>query len=211
MSLIFASIATGFLDANCGIIGNPATGNFILTDVGGSVDEVLQKAGSMGLTNCTTVFFTHGHLDHIGGAAEVKKRTGARLLLHEKDVDLYNKYEMQCRQFGLPYRPLVPLDGTVKEGDTIEVDGVVGRVIHTPGHSPGSSCLYFPSMGLLINGDTLFQGSYGRTDLWGGNMAELRHSIKTKLFTLPDDTKVIAGHGGPTTIGREKRSNLINY
>ena len=202
----------GLLEANCCILGNPATGNYIVSDVGGDADDVVQHAAKLGFKKCVGIYFTHGHFDHIGGAAEMKKLTDAPIYIHEGDVELYNNIEMQCKAFRVPpIKKLPEIDFKLKENDTIDLDGHIGKIIHTPGHSPGSSCLYFENEKLLINGDTLFQGSYGRTDLWNGSMKQLKSSICDKLFKLPGDTIVITGHGNNTTIGKEVRSNFIRY
>ena len=157
------------------------------------------------------VLNSHCHFDHIGGVKEMKELTQAPIYIHEADIELYYKIDVQCREFRVPIiKDLPQIDVKMKENDVIDLDGHIGKLIHTPGHSPGSSCLYFEKEHLLINGDTLFRGSYGRSDLWNGNYQTLKNSIKNKLFNLPPETVVITGHGENTTIGKEKRTNMIN-
>ncbi|ELP91651.1 beta lactamase domain, putative [Entamoeba invadens IP1] len=209
---VYKVIPAGIFDANCTIVGHPKTGNYVLCDVSGSSEQIVAEAKGLGLTKCVGVFFTHGHFDHIGDATKIKQLTGAPLYMNQADQKLYGDVKRQCKAFGVPVvSELVPIDVFVKEDDIIAIDDMKGRVIHTPGHSPGSACLYFEELDLLINGDTLFRGSMGRTDLWGGSYEQIEDSIKNKLFKLPERTVVITGHGADTTIGYEKRNNMINY
>ncbi|HRT71471.1 MAG TPA: MBL fold metallo-hydrolase, partial [Syntrophales bacterium] len=151
---------------------------------------------------------THGHVDHISGNQEMKKKTGALIVVHEADADmLVSTPAMVLRMFGA--KPSPPADITVSDGDTIAVGSVVLEVLHTPGHTPGGICLY--TDGYVFTGDTLFVGAVGRTDLPGGSWTVMYRSIKEKILTLPDDTIVLPGHNygsSPTsTVGREKRTN----
>jgi len=151
---------------------------------------------------------THGHVDHIGANGEVKQRTGAPILIHEDDAPLLTSTPaLYFRMFG--GKPSPPADRTIQDGEIITVGEVALQVLHTPGHSPGSVCLYADDM--IFTGDTLFVGSVGRTDLPGGSWAQLHHSLTKKLAHLPDDTRVMPGHNyGPTpvsTLGYERRHN----
>ncbi|ELP87761.1 beta lactamase domain, putative [Entamoeba invadens IP1] len=210
--MVYCFMPTGCIQTNTPIIGNVQTGNYILCDVGGDAECVIKRAKAIGLTNCIAVFFTHGHYDHIAGAHDIKKLTNAPLCINRNDEYLYNQVEMQRKSFTLPEVEQPPqIDFLMNEGDSINIDGIVGVLIHTPGHSPGSSCLYFHQQNLLVTGDTLFEGSCGRTDLWDGNARLMKDSIINKLFTLPKETIVIPGHGSrTTTIGKESKSNLIS-
>ncbi|EDR24482.1 beta lactamase domain, putative [Entamoeba dispar SAW760] len=211
-SLIYSCLPTGIIQANCCILGNPETGNYIVTDVGGDADRVISRAKSIGLKKCIGVYFTHGHFDHVSGAKKIKELTGAPLCLHEKDIELYNNLPMQCDYFGVPeVSNLPPIDIILKGGDEINLDGHKGVVLHTPGHSPGSCSFYFKDEEIVINGDTLFAGSYGRTDLWGSSFSQLKASIKNVLFSLPMNTIVVTGHGSNTTIREAKKSNMICF
>jgi glyoxylase-like metal-dependent hydrolase (beta-lactamase superfamily II) len=152
-----------------------------------------------------TVVNTHCHCDHCGGNAEVIRRTGAQLACHRDDLPLLRVIEQQGAMFGADFPPSPEPDRFLEEGDTVEVGGTVLAVRHTPGHSPGHIILL--GEGFVVAGDVLFAGSIGRTDLPGGNYGQLLDSIRHKLLTLPDDTTVYSGHGGPTSIGEERRTN----
>lgn len=148
---------------------------------------------------------THCHCDHCGGNAELVAKTGAPLWCHEDDLPLLRALEAQGQMFGVAFPPSPDPDEFLKEGDTVSVGSVQLEVRHAPGHAPGHIVLV--GDGFVIAGDVLFNGSIGRTDLPGGNYAQLIESIKTKLLTLPDETVVYCGHGPSTTIGEERRSN----
>ncbi|KAL7711636.1 Beta lactamase domain [Entamoeba marina] len=211
-SLVVRIIPLGDFQANCTIVGNKESGNYIMCDVSSNATQVVKTAQEIGLNKCIAIYFTHGHFDHISGATEAKQLTEAPIYIHQDDVNLYNDIEKQCKFFGIPkIKPLSPVDKILNDGDTISIDNYVGNIMHVPGHSPGSTALYFKDQNLLIGGDVLFKGSYGRTDLWGGNGRVLKQSITKKLFQLPSETTVITGHGPSTTIGAEKRTNMILF
>lgn len=153
------------------------------------------------------LLLTHAHLDHILGCAYFARHFGMRWKLHPDDAPLLDGAEMQARMFGVSLeRPPAP-ETTLEDGMTIEFGSARWEVLHTPGHSPGHVCFYDRENGFVIGGDVLFQGSIGRTDLWGGSMPTLLESIRTKLLVLPDATVVYSGHGPQTTIGAERRTN----
>lgn len=155
------------------------------------------------------ILITHTHLDHVGGNHEVREATGAKVMLHERDLPLYDNLGMQAQMIGL----VAPIRGAVDEhihqGDVIAFGGKgdAVEVLHTPGHTPGSCSFFLPSRNLLFSGDTLFCGSIGRTDLWGGDFDTEIRSIRERLLPLPDQTRVITGHGPDTTILAERLSN----
>lgn len=156
----------------------------------------------------TQVINTHLHIDHVAGIPYLQKKYGVPVLAHEGDSFMAAGMSQQARMFGLT----LPLDNIeiseyLKDGDKIKVGNGTLEVISVPGHSKGSIALYDPEGKFLISGDSLFQGSIGRTDLPGGNYKELIDSITERLLTLPDDTVVLPGHGGASTIGEEKQSN----
>ena len=137
----------------------------------------------------------------------MKEATGAKLALHHEDLFLWDMLEDQCRMFGIPFEPAPSPDQWLENEENIDLNELQGKALHTPGHTPGSMCFLFESQKLLIAGDTLFQGSIGRTDLWGGDFKKIEKSIQEKLYTLDEETSVITGHGESTSIGHEMRAN----
>jgi glyoxylase-like metal-dependent hydrolase (beta-lactamase superfamily II) len=153
---------------------------------------------------------THAHLDHIMATRYIKEKTNAKILLHKDDNDIYNNLKFQARIFGISTKDPLPVDIFLNDNDEIKIgEKVITKVIHTPGHSPGSVCFYFDKYDtpLIFSGDTLFYGSIGRTDLWGGSYTTILNSIKERLFTLKEDTIVFPGHGPKTNIWNEKKYN----
>lgn len=150
---------------------------------------------------------THCHIDHIFGNAFVKGKYNPKYYASDDDIFLLDIMIQQSKIYGTPLKPSPKPDIFITEKETITLGNVVGKFIFTPGHSPGGYCLYFPDEKIIFTGDTLFKGSIGRTDLWGGNYDTLINSIKEKLLTLPDDTKIYPGHETDSTIGEEKRNN----
>jgi glyoxylase-like metal-dependent hydrolase (beta-lactamase superfamily II) len=148
---------------------------------------------------------THGHLDHIGAVQDLKDRYGIPFLLHESDVELLASAADHARFFGVPVPRVPAVDRYLRDGETLRFGALEIRVLHTPGHTPGGVSLL---VGMRVfAGDTLFHGSIGRTDLPGGDLETLLHSIRDRLLVLPDETIVHSGHGPDTTIGRERSSN----
>lgn len=191
------------------IVGDEASGEGLVIDPAANVDGLISEAQKKGLT-IKYIVNTHGHVDHISGNQDMKKKTGAQIIIHEADADmLISTPSMVLRMFGA--KPSPPADIIVKEGDTISVGQVTLRVIHTPGHTQGGMSLYMD--GYVFTGDTLFVGGVGRTDLPGGSWSVMSRSIREKLLTLPDDTVVLPGHNyGPSptsTIGRERKANTF--
>lgn len=194
------------------IIYNPSTLEAIVVDPGmGDRDEneAFDKFISEKGLKIQGIVNTHMHLDHCFGANYVKDKYGVPVNAHTADAFLGSDIDSQARKFGIRLKGRdVMIDAPLADGDTIQIGDDSLKVIHTPGHSPGGICLYSANNRFLISGDTLFQGSIGRTDLPGGDFKQLINSIRTKLLTLPDDTLVLPGHGPATTIGDEKARNL---
>jgi len=194
------------LGCNCSIIGDPVTKRAIVVDPGGAPERILREVQQLGLT-VTQIFHTHAHLDHFLASGEMKKATGATLCLHHDDLDLWNMLETQCELFGVAYVPVPMPDYWLKDEEKLMVGQITAVAIHTPGHTRGSMCFHFPDSHLVLAGDTLFRGSIGRTDLWGGDFQAIEQSIRERLYTLEDATIVVTGHGPETGIGLEKETN----
>jgi glyoxylase-like metal-dependent hydrolase (beta-lactamase superfamily II) len=203
--VIFKRLPVGALGANCYIVGDEKEKNGIVIDPGGDAGKIISEIGKLGL-KIEKIVLTHGHGDHTGAANELKAATGAEIAIHGDDVAVM-KDKGLCDMFRLDYKPVDQPDILLKDGDVLEIGDLKFSVIHTPGHSRGSICLL--GEGVLFSGDTLFNGSIGRTDLarWGGDYNTIIRSIRTKLLTLDDAITVYPGHGPKTTIGAERRGN----
>lgn len=195
----------GPLQCNCTIIGDTDTGIGYVFDPGGDAQYILSTVNAMGL-NIVGIVHTHAHLDHILAAGVIHEATGAPIWLHRSDSFLWDSVETQCRMWGVPYSPLPDPHHWIEHEQELECGGCC---IHTPGHTPGSSSFYFKDSSILVAGDTLFQGSVGRTDFEGGDAGLLKKSIQQRIYTLDDSATVITGHGPETSIGREMRFNAF--
>jgi len=204
--LIVETLAVGHIQCNCTILGDPVSRKAIVVDPGGDAEMLIARLVELDL-QVERIIHTHAHLDHFLASGKMKEATGAKLALHRDDLFLWDMLEEQCRMFGIPFEKPPPPDQWLEHEEEIEVKGVQGKALHTPGHTPGSMCFLFEKQKLLIAGDTLFQGSIGRTDLWGGDYQQIEKSIQEKLYTLDEETSVITGHGESTSIGYEMRSN----
>jgi glyoxylase-like metal-dependent hydrolase (beta-lactamase superfamily II) len=205
--MIIETFPVGLLQCNCTIIGSEQTGEAIVIDPGDEVASVVDRLERRRLT-ARLIVATHGHIDHVGGFKELKEATGAPVLLHEADLFLYEALGMQASLLRIPTPPATEIDGHLENGDELGAGDVKLMVMHTPGHTPGSICFHSQSGDRrLFAGDTLFLGSIGRTDLWGGSYEEILESLRSRIVTLPEETVVVPGHGPLTTIGREKRYN----
>ncbi len=203
-NIIFESLTVGPLAVNCYIIGSKKDNAAIVIDAGGDHEEILRTLKKYNLT-LELLINTHAHFDHVGGVRPLQDLTGAKFLLHREDISLLDCLNDQTDAFGLPSISIPKVDGPLADNEEIPIGNEVIRVIHTPGHSPGSVCFLIDDA--VFVGDTLFAGSIGRTDLYGGSYEKIIHSIKTRLFTLKEHVIVYPGHGEFTTVGEEKRHN----
>jgi hydroxyacylglutathione hydrolase len=203
---ILETFTVGPLQCNCTLLGDREAGEAIVIDPGDDVARIHRRLTELGL-KLKQILITHAHIDHVGGALKLKKLTGAPMLLNENDLPLLKMMEMQAAWIGVPTPETAPPDASLEDGLRVGLDRYPAEVLHTPGHTRGSVCLHFVPLRMVIAGDTLFAGSIGRTDLPGGNGRQIIDSIETRLLALPDETKVLPGHGPATTIGQERRSN----
>ena len=198
------TLTNGAFAENCYLVADPATREAAIVDPGEETELFLARLGAEGWT-LRAIWLTHAHVDHVAGVSAMRQATGAPVWLHAADRRLYDRAPDQARAFGLAMERLAPPDREFREGEPAVVGGISFDVLHTPGHSPGSVSL--AGHGVVFVGDVLFAGSVGRTDLPGGDAGALLASIRTKLYALPNETVVYAGHGPATTIGDEKRAN----
>jgi hydroxyacylglutathione hydrolase len=204
--MILESFPVGPLRCNCTILGDEVTHDAMVVDPGDNIPEILARLQKHGLT-LRQIVITHAHIDHVGGAALLKKATGAPVLLNQQDLALLGMMEMQAGWLGIATPEVSPPDASAEDGLAVGLATLPAEVLHTPGHTPGSICLLFPQHELLLAGDTLFAGSIGRTDLPGGDPRQILRSLRERLLVLPDTTRVLPGHGPETTIGEEIQSN----
>jgi glyoxylase-like metal-dependent hydrolase (beta-lactamase superfamily II) len=204
--MIHEILPVGALQCNCSILGDETSGEAIVVDPGDDIPRIMAILQRHKLT-VKQILITHAHIDHIAGAARLKRLTGAPILYNPRDLPLVKMMDVQAGWLGMATPEVLPPDDSLDQGRIIEIAGLSGEILHTPGHTQGSVCLYLPEQSLLLAGDTLFAGSVGRTDLPGGDGATLIRSIHNQLLPLPDSTVVVPGHGPNTTIGEERESN----
>jgi len=204
--MIHEVLPVGLLQCNCSIFGDERTREAIVVDPGDDIEKI-QEVLTRHRLSVKAIVFTHAHIDHIGGAARLKAATGAPVYMNENDQALYDHLEMQAGWLGVPCPQSVRIDVYARDGDVLSLADSSFQVMHTPGHTQGSLCLWIASEKKLVAGDTLFLDSVGRTDLPGGDYRKLMRSIHDKLLMLPEQTAVFPGHGPPTTIGRERELN----
>ena len=212
--MIHEILTVGPLQCNCSILGDEVSREAIVIDPGDEISRIMALLRQHSLT-VKYIVVTHAHIDHIAGAAKLKQLTGAPILYNQNDLPLVKMMDIQASWLGIGTPDVPPPDDTLDDGKIISIgrvpedeqSGLTGSILHTPGHTEGSVCLYLPRHSLLIAGDTLFRGSVGRTDLPGGDSRRLLASIHERLLTLPDNVTVLPGHGRRTTIGDEREAN----
>ncbi|MFN3479790.1 MAG: MBL fold metallo-hydrolase [Thermodesulfovibrionales bacterium] len=201
--MLIKQIAVGPLQSNCFIIGDEVTAESIVVDPGDEPDLIMDVINGNGL-KVSYIVCTHGHFDHVGAVSDIKGKTGAKVVIHKDEIDIYHAARDMAAFWGYEVERLPEPDILVDDGDKIRIGNMSFTIIHTPGHSPGGICLY--GEGIVVTGDTLFAGSVGRTDFYGGDMNKLKESFH-RLMKLPGETKVLPGHGPDSTISIEKRDN----
>ncbi len=215
--MIHEVLAVGPLRCNCSVLGDEISGDALVVDPGDDIERILTILARHNLT-VKQILVTHAHFDHIAGAGQLKRLTGAPIFYNQHDLPLLSMMEEQAAWLGMRPQDVTAPDDDLPEGCIIEIGSapttpaavtpkLSGQILHTPGHTEGSVCLYMAEQNLLLAGDTLFAGSVGRTDLPGGDGRALIRSIHNKLLVLPEDTIVVPGHGPRTTIGAEKTTN----
>ena len=204
--MIHEILPVGPLQCNCSVIGDEASREAIVIDPGDEIEQVLALVRKHHL-QVKQIVVTHAHIDHVGGAMKLRAATGAPILLNQNDYALLKMLDLQAAWIGVPAPGNVEVDQSLGQADTVKVGSLSGQVLHTPGHTEGSICLYFAAENKLLAGDTLFAGSIGRTDLPGGSYEKILRSLHDRVLALPDETVVIPGHGPLTTIGEERESN----
>ncbi len=204
--MIHEVLPVGPLQSNCSVVGDEATREAMVIDPGADVEHILDVVARHKL-KVTQIVLTHAHIDHVGGTMQLKRLTGAPVLMHADDATLLEAVPSQAAWLGMQPPDAVKVDRWLKDGDELKVGGLTATVLHTPGHTQGCVCLYFAAEEKLIAGDTLFAGSVGRTDLPGGDYDKLMDSLQNKIMPLPDSVEVTTGHGPMTFIGVERGSN----
>ncbi len=204
--MIHEILPVGPLQCNCSIIGDESSREAMVIDPGDDIEDVLAIVEKHQL-KVKQIIITHAHIDHVGGAMKLRARTGAPILLNQNDYALLKMLDMQAAWVGMRSPGKVEIDASLEHDQTLHTGSLSANVLHTPGHTEGSVCLYFPAEKLLIAGDTLFARSIGRTDLPGGSYQKILSSLHTRVLALPDETIVVPGHGPGTTIGEEREEN----
>ncbi len=206
--MLIETFPVGLLGCNCTILADQATSDAIVIDPGGNLEFIRAALDKHALV-VRAIVHTHTHIDHVGATGDLQRATGAPARIHEADRFMMDILGLQASFVGMPQPSDAMVDGDLRDDGVIQVGSIQVAVLHTPGHSPGSVCFLVRAAdrSILWSGDTLFQGGIGRTDLWGGDMSSIERSIRRRLYSLDDETLVIPGHGGQTTIGEEKRTN----
>ena len=207
--MIVETFAAGPLGCNCSILGDEVSRRAIVVDPGGDFDQIEARLAKHGLVT-EAIVHTHTHIDHVGATAQLQRKAGASARIHEGDAFLYSILPVQASMLGMGAPPeTAELDTFLRDDDVIRAGAIELRVLHTPGHTPGSCCFELRNgeSGILFAGDTLFRSSIGRTDLWGGDHDLILKSIRGKVYSLDETTRVVCGHGPDTTIAAEKRNN----
>jgi len=206
--MIHQTIVVGPLECNCALLACEKTKEAIIIDPGEQADKIIAAVEKAGLS-VKYLVHTHAHFDHIGGTKGVREVLPAAICLHRADEQIYQNLPLQGKMFGFAFDAAPPVEKWIEDEETLLFGECRATVIHTPGHSPGSICLRVrdEKEEKLFSGDTLFQMSIGRSDLWGGDQSQLLKSVRERIFTLDGEMPVYPGHGASTRIGDEKLHN----
>lgn len=203
--LKIGKIVMGSVQTNCYFVYKEGKNKIVVIDPADQGEYLYNSFKEKGL-EVAGIVLTHAHFDHVWGCNKLRELAGVKVYAWEEERDLCESAELNVSEMaGRPY--IVTVDEYLRDGDELTIEGITMKIIGTPGHTKGSCCLYFEEDEMLVCGDTLFEGSVGRTDLPTGSWSTLSRSLKEKVLVLPDDTKVFPGHGGSTTIGDEKKYN----
>jgi hydroxyacylglutathione hydrolase len=204
--VILEMLTVGPFQENCYIIGDEGTGEGALIDPGDEAARIALAAEQTGL-EIGEIIITHAHIDHVGAVAALADEYVCPVLMHSEAEPMLRQLPTQAMMMGLRFGKVPAVDRYIEDEEVLEVGGIGLRSLYTPGHAPGHLAFYLDGEGLVFAGDALFAGSVGRTDLFGGDMELLLRSISERLMTLPDETRVLPGHGPETTIGAERANN----
>jgi hydroxyacylglutathione hydrolase len=204
--MILEKLTVGPFQENCFIVGDEATGAGALFDPG---DEAARIALAVEQTELeiAQIIITHAHIDHVGAVAALVDEYACLVMMHAEAEPMLRQLPTQALMMGLRFGKVPAVDGYIEDEEVVNVGGLAFAALYTPGHAPGHLAFYAAEEGLVISGDALFAGSVGRVDLPGGSMEVLMRSINERLLTLPDETRVLSGHGPETAIGEERRHN----
>jgi hydroxyacylglutathione hydrolase len=202
--MIIKRLVVGSLSANCYVVGSEIAREGMVIDPGGDAEDIFRAISNSRL-DIKVILLTHGHSDHIAALYDIQDRTGAKVAIHAADAQFLHGQGSFSMMFGISYKTPDPPDRLLNEGDTIEIDELSFKVLHTPGHTPGSICLLIDDK--VFTGDTLFYRGIGTTLMPGSSRRQLIDSIHNRLMVLPGNTIVYPGHGRETTIGAERKDN----
>lgn len=203
--MILRRLVVGPLEENCYIVADEKTKDALIIDPGDESERIVEAIKENDL-KVVAIVLTHAHFDHLGAVGDIKRETGAKVLIHGDDFEIFRTARQQAVLWGFEIDDIPEPDGLLKDEDVIRAGGIEFKVIHTPGHSPGGISLY--GKGIVFTGDTIFRGSVGRTDLPGGDIRKLKNSFR-RLLELPEETRILSGHGPETTVRREKEENFF--